>query len=176
MNKKTYVFPWPKETQDFLATYGSAPLRETRRRCRIDVYRELHFDFWSCQVRPATGKSFPLGKLRKLLSIYIEECNSNAPSISSSIICFIRPIPTANTLEKGTKKGKNVPMSILISFTWMFVSFTWMFVSFIWMFVSIRSLLLKRSFREAQSFWHVSIHDFKSPLMTLIVRSVKSNY
>ena len=57
-------------------------------------------------MRPATGKSFPLGKLRKLLSIYIEECNSNAPSVSSSIICFIRPMPTANTLEKGIKKGK----------------------------------------------------------------------
>ena len=57
-------------------------------------------------MRPATGESFPLGELRKLLSIYIEECNLKAPSFSSSIIFFIRPMYTRNKSEKGIKKAK----------------------------------------------------------------------
>ena len=57
-------------------------------------------------MRPATGESFPLGELRKLLSIYIEECNLKAPSFSSSIMFFIRPMHTGNKLKKGIKKEK----------------------------------------------------------------------
>ena len=96
---------------------------------------------------------------------FLEECNSEAPSLSSIIAFIIRPMHTTNKLEKRYQQtSKNVPVCWtppLISFTWMFVS-TW-------------TLVLKRSFKEAQSFWHVSIRDFKLPLMTLIVRSGKSN-
>ena len=102
--RETYVFPLPKETQGFLATCGTAPLRETRRRSRLDVYLALHFDSRSCQERLATGESFPLGDLKKLLSIYIEECNSKVPSFSSFIVFIIRPVPTTNKLEKGNNK------------------------------------------------------------------------
>ena len=70
MNGETYVFPSPKEIQVFLATYGTAPLRETRRRCRLDVYRSLHAYSLSCQARLANVESYPLGELIKLLSIF----------------------------------------------------------------------------------------------------------
>ena len=55
MNGETYAFHKSKETQVFLATHGTGPLRETRRRSRLDVYRALHSDSWSCQMEPATG-------------------------------------------------------------------------------------------------------------------------
>ena len=89
---------------------------------------------------------------------FIEECGSKAPSLSSTI----RPIPTTNKFKKRHQQtSKNIPMPTFTSFTWMFVS--------------IQSLLSKRSFREAQFFWHVSIRDFKSPILILTVRSVKNN-
>ena len=96
---------------------------------------------------------------------FIEECNSKAPSLSSIMAFIIRPMPRANKFkERHQLMGKNVPCCCttpLISFTWMFIS-TW-------------SLLLKRSFREAQCLWHASIRDFKPPLWILIVRSMKNN-
>ena len=70
LNGETYVFPSPKEIQVFLATYGTARLRETRRRCRLDVYRLLHSYSWSRQVQPATCEYLSLGELHTLLSIY----------------------------------------------------------------------------------------------------------
>ena len=96
---------------------------------------------------------------------FLEECNSKAPSLSSIIAFIIRPMPSATKLEERHQQmSKNVPVCCappLISSTWMSVS-TW-------------SLVLKRSFSEAQSFWHLSILDFKSPLWVLTVRSVKNN-
>ena len=94
---------------------------------------------------------------------FIEKCNSKAPSLLSIIAFIIRPMPTTNKLEKRYQQTrKHAPvccMPPLISFTWRFVS--------------TPSLVLKRSFREAQPLWHVSIRDFKPPVLILIVRSVK---
>ena len=60
----------------------------------------------------AIHESFPLGEWKKLLSIYIEECNSKAPSLSSFITFSIRPMPTVNRLEKRCEQTrKNVPIS-----------------------------------------------------------------
>ena len=89
---------------------------------------------------------------------FIEECNSKAPSLLSIIAFIIRPMPTVNKLEKKRHQqtSKNIP------------------ISFPWVFIPTRSLVLKRSFREAQSFWHVSMRDFKPPALILIIRSVKN--
>ena len=52
---KNLRFPLSQRNLGFLATRGTAPLRKTRH--RLDVYRVLHLDCWSCQVQPATGDS-----------------------------------------------------------------------------------------------------------------------
>ena len=94
----------PKETRIFLPHTESLPFEKPG--AGIDLTFIARFIL----IPGAVRCSKPLANLfrcvnRKLLSIYIEECNSKAPSVSS-IICFIRPMSTANTLEKGIKKGK----------------------------------------------------------------------
>ena len=94
---------------------------------------------------------------------FIEAWNSREPSLSSIMAIIIRPTSTDSEIRgRCEQTRKNVP-----------VCCTTPLISFTWMFVSTRSLLLKRSFREAQSFWHVSMRDFKSAVMILIIRSEK---
>ena len=90
----------------------------------------------------------------------IEESNSKAPSWSSFIAFNARSTPTDNKLEtRHRQTSKRLPFCCSPSFTCTFVS---------------RWILLKNlSFREPQSFWHVSMRDFKSPIWILKVRSSK---
>ena len=64
-------------------------------------------------MQPATGESFPLGELNKLLSIYIEELNSKAPSFSSFIAFSIRPMPTAKRSEERYQQTSKKCTSVL---------------------------------------------------------------
>ena len=71
MNRKTYAFPWSKETQGCLAIHGTDPLQRTRHRCLLDIYRSLHSYSWNCQERPATDEYLSLGELNKIEQIII---------------------------------------------------------------------------------------------------------
>ena len=68
----------------FRVPYGTAPLRETRRRCRLDVYHALQCD------QPLTNILCWVTWTNYYQSI--EQCNSEVPSLSSfiasdSILC-----------------------------------------------------------------------------------------
>ena len=90
----------------------------------------------------------------------IEESNSKAPSLSYFIAFSARSTPTTNKSEKRHQQtSKRLPFCCSPTFTCTFVS---------------RWILLKNlSFREPQSFWHVSMRDFKSPNWILTVRPLK---